>query len=135
MAVWLFCFFVCASVGGFVTAEQVMTGEPRRVPVSSARVLSAARFAVAEFNRANAEDTFAYKLVNITSAKIQVVAGINYILDVQLGGSVCKTSDMDDREPCAYFEPKELQCHFIVTEISWEDSRVLTQYKCHPRTC
>lgn len=27
-----------------------------------------------------------------------------------------------------YFQ--ELQCHFIVTEVPWEDSRALTQNKC-----
>lgn len=49
-----------------------MTGEPREVAVNGTRVVNAARFAVVEFNKANAEDVFAYKLSNISSAKIQV---------------------------------------------------------------
>ncbi len=49
-----------------------MTGQPRAVPVNSTEVVTAARFAVLEFNRANNEDQFAYKIMNITSAKIQV---------------------------------------------------------------
>lgn len=71
MFAWV-CIFVCASVGRFVDAEQVMTGRPHEVPANSSAVLTAARFAVVEFNRANAADQFAYKIVNITSAKIQV---------------------------------------------------------------
>ncbi|XP_023261488.1 cystatin-like [Seriola lalandi dorsalis] len=125
----LLCIFVCASA---TTTGQVMTGQPRKVPVNNTKVLAAARFAVVEFNRDNAEDQLAYRIVNITSAKIQVVAGINYILEVQLGRTVCKKSDTADSEPCdLQSDSKELQCNFIVTEIPWEDSRVLTKKKCH----
>uniref|UniRef100_A0AAX7SHG6 Cystatin domain-containing protein n=1 Tax=Astatotilapia calliptera TaxID=8154 RepID=A0AAX7SHG6_ASTCA len=87
MFAWFFVFvFVCVCASA---AEQTMTGEPRRVPVNDTRVLTAAHFAVAEFNKVNAGEMFAYKTVAITSAKIQVVAGIKYILDMLLGQTVC----------------------------------------------
>ncbi|GAA6223392.1 cystatin-like [Lates japonicus] len=132
----LFCIFVCASAGRFTTAKHVMTGQPHEVPANSTKVVTVARFAVVEFNKANTEDQFSYKIVNITSAKIQVVAGINYILDVQLGRTVCKKSDTVDGEPCDFHsESKELQCNFIITEVPWEDLRVLTRKKCHEHKC
>ncbi|XP_049927493.1 cystatin-like [Epinephelus moara] len=132
MFVWV-CIYVFASAGRCVTGGHVMTGQPYEVPVNSSQVLTAARFAVGEFNRANAEDHFAYKIVNITSAKIQMVAGINYILEMQLGRTMCNRSDTVDSEPCVFnSEPKELLCHFIVTEIPWRDLRTLTQKKCYP---
>uniref|UniRef100_A0A669CQW6 Cystatin domain-containing protein n=1 Tax=Oreochromis niloticus TaxID=8128 RepID=A0A669CQW6_ORENI len=85
MFAW-FCVFVCASAAG-----QTMTGEPRSVPVNDTRVLTAARFAVAEFNKVNAGETFAYKTV---------VAGIKYILDMLLGQTVCSRSHAAaDSEP------------------------------------
>lgn len=121
MFAWFFVF-VCASA-----AEQTMTGEPRRVPVNDTRVLTAAHFAVAEFNKVNAGEMFAYKTVAITSAKIQVklhqksqpnfqlkytnrwwcflqvVAGIKYILDMLLGQTVCSRNHAAaDSEPCAF---------------------------------
>ncbi|XP_035519895.1 cystatin-like [Morone saxatilis] len=132
MFAW-FCIFVCASAGCVVAVhEYTMPGQPHEVPVNSTGVVRAALFAMVEYNRDNAEDLFAYKIVNITSAKIQVVAGINYILEVKLGRTMCKTSDTTDTEPCVYHsEPKELRCHFVVTEIPWEDSSVLTQNKCN----
>ncbi|XP_008284674.1 cystatin-like isoform X2 [Stegastes partitus] len=133
MCVWV-CFLVCVSVTGwFLTAEQIMTGEPHTVPVNNCQVLKEARFAVAEFNKANVQEQFAYKVLNITSAKMQIVAGINYILEVWLGRTVCKKSHTADSEPCALHpEPKECQCHFIVTDVPWENSRALTLNKCHP---
>lgn len=67
------CLIVGAlATGRFLTAGQMMTGEPLDVPVNSSRVLTAAQFAVVEFNKANAEEEFAYKVLNITSAKTQV---------------------------------------------------------------
>ncbi|XP_042358605.1 cystatin-like [Plectropomus leopardus] len=132
MSAW-FCILVFVSAGRFETTGQVMTGQPLEVPVNSSKVLTAARFAVVEFNKANVEDQFAYKIVNVTSAKMQVVAGINYILDMQLGRTSCNRSHTVDSEPCVFSsEPKELQCHFVVTEIPWKNLRVLTQKKCHP---
>nr|XP_004551770.1 cystatin-SA [Maylandia zebra] len=129
MFAWFFVFvFVCASA-----AEQTMTGEPRRVPVNDTRVLTAAHFAVAEFNKVNAGEMFAYKTVAITSAKIQVVAGIKYILDMLLGQTVCSRNHAAaDSEPCAFqSRRKEYQCHFVVVEVSWEKSRVLSKNECH----
>lgn len=68
----LFCIFICASAGRFTTAKHVMTGQPHEIPANSTKVVTVARFAVVEFNKANTEDQFSYKIVNITSAKIQV---------------------------------------------------------------
>ncbi|XP_073338673.1 cystatin-like [Pagrus major] len=132
MSVWV-CISLCAWLSRVVTAQHVMTGQPREVPVNGTEVEAAARFAVFEFNRDYTEDRFAYKIMNITSAKIQVVAGIKLILEVRLGRTVCKSSDTSDGEACGFnSEHKELWCHFVVTEIPWEDSRVLTQKRCHP---
>uniref|UniRef100_A0AAQ5X401 Cystatin domain-containing protein n=1 Tax=Amphiprion ocellaris TaxID=80972 RepID=A0AAQ5X401_AMPOC len=104
------------------------------VALAAAQVLTAARFAVVEFNKANTQERFAYKIMNITS----IVAGINYILEVRLGRTVCKRNDTADSEPCALHpEPKassrfQRLCHFIVTDVPWENSRVLTRNECHP---
>uniref|UniRef100_A0A3P8PJT6 Cystatin domain-containing protein n=1 Tax=Astatotilapia calliptera TaxID=8154 RepID=A0A3P8PJT6_ASTCA len=107
MFAWFFVFvFVCVCASA---AEQTMTGEPRRVPVNDTRVLTAAHFAVAEFNKVNAGEMFAYKTVAITSAKIQVVAGIKYILDMLLGQTVCSRNHAAaDSEPCAFQSRHEI---------------------------
>ncbi|CAG6017089.1 unnamed protein product [Menidia menidia] len=128
-----FLFVVCVlAAGRFPDAKHVMIGQPQKVPVNSPSVVKAARFAVVEFNRANIQEQFAYKVLNITSAKTQIVAGINYILDVNLGRTVCRRRDTNDTKPCAlHADPKERECHFIVTEVPWENLHALTQHKCH----
>ncbi|XP_034464418.1 cystatin-F-like [Hippoglossus hippoglossus] len=96
----LFCIVVFASSGRVLPAAgRLMPGQPHAVPTNGTKVLAAARFAVFEFNRVNAEEQF--EIVNITSAKIQVVAGINYILEVQLGSRTCRRNGTRTLwEPC-----------------------------------
>uniref|UniRef100_A0A8C9XM50 Cystatin domain-containing protein n=1 Tax=Sander lucioperca TaxID=283035 RepID=A0A8C9XM50_SANLU len=75
MFVW-FCVLVCAFTGRFVTEQQPLLGVPEEVPVTDAEVVESARFAVVEFNKANTEYMFNYKIVKITSAKIQVTLNL-----------------------------------------------------------
>ncbi|XP_030235076.1 cystatin-C [Gadus morhua] len=89
----LLCILALAAAAALVDgAAQPMTGEPRAIPQNRTDVVRAARFAVANFNEANIDDIYAYKILNITSAKIQIVAGVNYILDVRLGRTSYKRS-------------------------------------------
>ena len=70
----LLCTLALAAVAAALVdgVAQPMTGEPRAVPQNRTDVARAARFAVAKFNEANIGDVYAYKILNITSAKIQV---------------------------------------------------------------
>ncbi|XP_056292264.1 cystatin-POGU1-like [Pseudoliparis swirei] len=132
MFVW-FCIVACASAACLVDAGMVKAGQPHQVPVNGSKVLRAAHFALVEFNKANIEEQFAYKTVKITSANIQIVSGINYILKMLLARTRCKKIFTDDGVSCVFHsEPKELQCLFVVSEIPWEGSRVLSKNKCFP---
>ncbi|XP_061796383.1 cystatin-like isoform X1 [Nerophis lumbriciformis] len=133
---WVHTMFVWACVLYFVTfvgnSRATMTGQPRQVPVTDLGVVAAARFAVSEFNRVNPEEHFFYRIFNITSAKVQVVVGLKYFLDVELVRTVVCTNMP---QTCPYhFLIKGLQCNFIVTEIPWQGSYVLSQTKCQPLT-
>ncbi|XP_037321973.2 cystatin-like [Pungitius pungitius] len=133
MLLFWWCVVLFASAGCSGDPREGMTGEPLRVPVNGTKVLRAAHFAVSEFNRVHAAERVAYKLVSITSAKIQVVAGVDYILDVLLGRTTCQSLSAADSEPC-FLHPKanELECRFVVAEIPWEGFRALIKTKCHP---
>uniref|UniRef100_A0AAX7UEU3 Cystatin domain-containing protein n=1 Tax=Astatotilapia calliptera TaxID=8154 RepID=A0AAX7UEU3_ASTCA len=100
-------FLVCSSLCFSVAQQRGCRATPNLL------VLTAAHFAVAEFNKVNAGEMFAYKTVAITSAKIQVVAGIKYILDMLLGQTVCSRNHAAaDSEPCA-FQSRRLQAFFF----------------------
>ncbi|XP_032365445.1 cystatin-F [Etheostoma spectabile] len=91
--VWV-CVFVSAFTGRFVTGQSPLPpGSPQEVPVNRTDVLEAAQFAVVEFNKANTEDMFNYAILDITSAQVQVVQGLNYFLEMLLGRTTCKTGN------------------------------------------
>ncbi|XP_076016446.1 cystatin-like [Genypterus blacodes] len=123
------CVVACVLAGCSVFAGHPMTGQPYAVPRNLTRVRSAARFAVSEFNREFAKGPFTYILLNITSARIQVVSGLKYSLEVKLGQ--CKQRDMVQTNTCVHqSEPRELWCLFIVMEIPWESVYVLAKKEC-----
>uniref|UniRef100_A0A3B3Z6J6 Cystatin domain-containing protein n=1 Tax=Periophthalmus magnuspinnatus TaxID=409849 RepID=A0A3B3Z6J6_9GOBI len=119
----LVCLPLCSVVTG-----QIMTGQPRPVSTRSEKVWRAARFAVGEFNNALSQQPFTYKILNVTSAKVQVVAGVNYIIEVQLG-RVCKSSLL---QKCHGKSHPKLLCTFTVTEIPWEGKRFVYRRICKP---
>uniref|UniRef100_A0A3Q3N8T9 Cystatin-F-like n=1 Tax=Mastacembelus armatus TaxID=205130 RepID=A0A3Q3N8T9_9TELE len=132
MFVW-FIIFVCASVGYVETAARAMPGQPTDAQVNSPQVLAAASFAVDEFNRGNLGDPFLYKIVRIKSAKVQVVAGLNFFLKVQLGRTTCRRSGSTVKSSCNFQSPRKasLRCQFTVTEVPWEGPRYrLMEKKC-----
>ncbi|KAA8581244.1 hypothetical protein FQN60_002825 [Etheostoma spectabile] len=145
--VW-FCVFVSAFIGRFVTEHSLVDGGFQDVPVNRTDVLEAAQFAVVEFNKLNTEDVFNYAILNTISAKMQVVGGFNYFLEMLLGRATCKTAANDSwnyilemhlrrtmcntaaNKPCNS-EPKasKLVCHFTVY-YSLGKPRSLTTSEC-----
>nr|XP_057920815.1 cystatin-POGU1-like isoform X2 [Doryrhamphus excisus] len=104
MMVWASVLCFVAFLGVQTDGRARMTGQPRQVPVTDHQVLAAAHFAVAEFNRVNPEQHFFYRMLNITSAEVQVVAGLKYYLVVQLDRMVvCRTNTT---QACPY--------HFLI---------------------
>ncbi|XP_039644300.1 cystatin-F-like [Perca fluviatilis] len=132
MFVWL-CVVVCALTGRFVTEQQPLLGVPQKVPVNDPEVLDAARFAVAEFNKANTEDMFDYEIVKITSAEIQsiraFIPAFNYILEMHLRCTTTKKGNTANDSCDFHCEPKELKCHFTVY-YSLQHPSALSQNKC-----
>uniref|UniRef100_A0A3Q3N8L2 Cystatin-F-like n=1 Tax=Mastacembelus armatus TaxID=205130 RepID=A0A3Q3N8L2_9TELE len=112
-----------------ITAARAMPGQPTDAQVNSPQVLAAASFAVDEFNRGNLGDPFLYKIVRIKSAKVQVVAGLNFFLKVQLGRTTCRRSGSTGA--LIFYLFQDLECQFTVTEVPWEGPRYrLMEKKC-----
>ncbi|XP_053292907.1 cystatin-C-like [Pleuronectes platessa] len=110
----------------FASSGRVLPAQPHALPVNGSQVLAAAQFAVFEFNTVNAEQQF--EVLNVTSANIHLVAGLDYILEVQLGSTTCTKSHRP-----TLGEPRDLssfKCKFVVTEILCKNSHELTKKCC-----
>ncbi|XP_063297887.1 cystatin-like [Pelobates fuscus] len=96
-------------------------------------VLKAANFAINEFNK-KSKDDYLCKLIKVISAQSQVVEGINYFLEVQIGRTQCKNDANSDVQSCNLFQDSKLSqvsvCRFQVWDIPWLNKETLTSYSC-----
>ncbi|XP_063775868.1 cystatin-2-like [Pseudophryne corroboree] len=126
------CFSVVVALSVLSVSSEILVGAPERDNPSDPDVIKAAAFAVNGFNQKSSED-YIYKLVKIVSAETQVVAGVRYILNVEIGKTQCKKSESDTHS-CAFIQdPKLAQtllCTFSVLEVPWEDLESLETSSC-----
>ncbi|XP_040283338.1 cystatin-like [Bufo bufo] len=96
-------------------------------------VVKAATFAVSEYNQLPNE-VYDYKLVKILSAETQVVAGIIYVLNVEIGRTDCKRASTGEKSSCDIIRDsklaKTLLCEFAVLEVPWENVESLLSSYC-----
>ncbi|NXG45437.1 CYT protein, partial [Psilopogon haemacephalus] len=93
----------------------------------------ALEFAMEEYNKAS-NDLYSSRVVRIISAKKQVVAGINYIMEVEIARTTCEKPAADPQN-CALPDSPQLAkrtiCKFVVYTVPWLDKNELTERKCH----
>ncbi|KAK6489177.1 cystatin-like isoform X2 [Huso huso] len=95
-----------------------MPGGLQDVSTDREDVQRAARFAVAEYNKAS-NHPYSSKMIRIVSAQAQVVAGIKFYLHIQMG----RTTHGCHNE--------EFTCRFVVLEVLWKNLTELLDTKCN----
>ncbi|XP_055994120.1 cystatin-C-like [Sorex fumeus] len=109
-------------VGGLMDAD---SGD-----VDVQRMLS---FAMREYNRFSKEK-FLHRPVRLLSARKQVVAGMNYFLEVEIGKTICTMDEAKDYGwfRCPFDEQKEKRrCSFMVHNKPWLNATTLMNTSCH----
>ncbi|NXG74973.1 CYT protein, partial [Baryphthengus martii] len=93
----------------------------------------ALRFAMTEYNKAS-NDMYSSRVVRLLSAKKQIVAGIKYIMEVEIGQTTCLKS-ATNLQNCAFrAEPPTAQhtiCKFVVYTVPWLNKTELLDWNCH----
>ncbi|XP_067278719.1 cystatin [Pseudorasbora parva] len=84
-------------------------------------------------NKSN--DAFLFKASSVDDAKIQVVKGIRYILEVEISRTMCrKMANNDDLSNCPFQRDSLLRqtflCHFDVWSIPWMKKMSTSHFKC-----
>ncbi|KAG8516814.1 Cystatin-C, partial [Galemys pyrenaicus] len=83
-------------VGGLMDAD-----------VNEEGVQRALSFAVSEYNKGN-NDAFHSRALNVVRARKQVVAGMNYFLDVEMGRTTC-TKSQSNLDTCPFHDKRNLR--------------------------
>ncbi|XP_021248732.1 cystatin-C [Numida meleagris] len=109
-----------------------LLGAPVPVNENDEGLQRALQFAMAEYNRAS-NDKYSSRVVRIISAKRQLVSGIKYILEVEIGRTTCPKSS-GDLQSCEFHDEPEMAkyttCTFVVYSVPW-----LNQIKLLKSTC
>ncbi|NWR69970.1 CYT protein, partial [Centropus unirufus] len=92
----------------------------------------ALRFAVAEYNKAS-NDMYSSRAVRVLSAHRQIVAGVKYIMKVEIGRTTCP-KPATDLQSCAFHSAPQMAkhavCDFVVYSVPWQNQIKLLENSC-----
>ncbi|KAM6208771.1 cystatin-like [Sarcoramphus papa] len=92
----------------------------------------ALQFAMAEYNKAS-NDMYSSRVVRIISAQRQIVAGIKYIMKVEIGRTTCP-KPATNLQSCAFHDAPQMAkhtiCNFVVYTVPWLNEIKLLDSSC-----
>ncbi|XP_075352747.1 cystatin-C [Mycteria americana] len=113
-------------------SRAVLVGAPMSINDNDEGLQRALQFAMAEYNRAS-NDMYSSRVVRIISAKRQIVSGIKYIMEVEIGRTTCP-KPVVDLQSCAFHDEPQMAkrtiCDFVVYTVPW-----LNQIKLQKSSC
>ncbi|XP_077993958.1 cathepsin L-like [Glandiceps talaboti] len=119
--------FFCVGIAA-VTSN--LLGGREDVSLDDDGVLKAANFAVDELNK-KMNSLYRSKLMTVTAAEKQVVAGMNYFLTIEIGTTLCHNNDVSSLDQCE-FDPNGNvhSCEIEVYVRAWENVIELKKDTC-----
>ncbi|XP_063104674.1 cystatin-F isoform X2 [Cavia porcellus] len=100
---------------------RIWPGAPKPIKTNDPRALRAARYSVEQFNNYT-NDIFLYKEAHISRALVQVVKGLKYMLEVQIGRTTCRKTSHPALDHCDFQTSPSLQQMQIT---SWRKASTL----------
>ncbi|XP_069351603.1 cystatin-C [Eulemur rufifrons] len=101
--------------------RQPMVGGLMDANVNEEDVQRALDFAISEYNKAS-NDRYHSRALQVVRARKQVVAGMNYFLDVKIGRTTC-TKSQPNLDNCPFHEQPHLKreemCSFQIYTVPW----------------
>ncbi|KAK3553955.1 hypothetical protein QTP70_017450, partial [Hemibagrus guttatus] len=89
----MFVKVVASLLAVFMAVESVdLVGAPMDADINSPEVQDALRFAVAQYN-AESKSIYTSQVVKVISVQTQVVAGVNYIFNIEMAETTCKKAE------------------------------------------
>ncbi|XP_046924268.1 cystatin-F isoform X2 [Lynx rufus] len=102
--------------------SDVKPGFPKTINPNDSAVLKAARHSVERFNNCT-NDIFLFKESHISRALVQIVKGLKYMLDMEIGRTSCKKTQHPSLDNCDFQTNHTLQrtfsCYSEVWVIPW----------------
>ncbi|XP_003278548.1 cystatin-F [Nomascus leucogenys] len=136
-----FCCLVLSTTGGPSpdTCSQdlnsgVKPGFPKTIKTNDPGVLQAARYSVEKFNNCT-NDMFLFKESRVTRALVQIVKGLKYMLEVEIGRTTCKKNQHPRLDDCDFQTnhtlKRTLSCYSEVWVVPWLQHFEVPVLRCH----
>uniref|UniRef100_A0A8C9UL75 Cystatin F n=1 Tax=Spermophilus dauricus TaxID=99837 RepID=A0A8C9UL75_SPEDA len=116
---------LCFSLSDFCSQDfnsGVKPGFPKTIKTDDPGVLKAARHSVEKFNNCT-NDIFLFKESYISRALVQVVKGLKYMLEVEIGRTICRKTTHHPLDNCDFQTNPDLKrilsCYTEVWVIPW----------------
>ncbi|OWK61845.1 cystatin [Lonchura striata] len=131
LAAALLCF-AGAVRGAGLRPRMVGAPQPIENPENDEGLERALQFAMTAYNRAS-NDMYSSRVVRVISAQRQIVAGVKYIMEVEIARTTC-TKPATDIQHCAFHEEPQMAkhtiCNFVVLNVPWRNQVELLESKC-----
>lgn len=112
----------------------VKPGFPKTINTNDPGVLKAARHSVERFNNCS-NDIFLFKDSHVSRALVQIVKGLKYMLDVEIGRTTCKKTKHPSLDDCDFQTNHTLKqilsCYSEVWVIPWLQRFEVPVLQCH----
>lgn len=109
-----------------------LLGAPLEADANDEGVQRALDFAVSEYNKGN-NDAYHSRAIQVVRARKQLVAGVNYFLDVEMGRTTC-TKSQPNLTDCPFHDQPHLMrkalCSFQIYSVPWKGTQSLTKFSC-----
>ncbi|NXO72479.1 CYT protein, partial [Phainopepla nitens] len=126
-------FFADAVRGGEFRPGLLGAPETIEDPENDEGLERALQFAMTAYNRAS-NDMYSSRVVRIIRAQKQVVAGVKYIMEVEIARTTCTKSKTDGQRCSFHQEPQMARhtiCNFEVLDVPWLNQMELLKSRCH----
>ncbi|XP_045688905.1 cystatin-F isoform X2 [Phyllostomus hastatus] len=109
-------------------------GFPKTIKTNDPGVLKAARHSVERFNNCT-NDIFLFKESHVIRALVQIVKGLKYMLDMEIGRTTCKKTKQPSLDNCDFQTNHTLKltlcCYSEVWVIPWLQKFKVPILHCH----
>ncbi|XP_046536038.1 cystatin-C [Equus quagga] len=110
--------------------KRQLVGGISEADISEQGVQQALDFALSEYNKAS-NDAFHSRALRVVRARKQVVAGLNYFLDVEIGRTRC-TKSQPNLATCPFHDPpRKTVCSFQIYTVPWMGTMSVVKSSCH----
>ncbi|XP_050999408.1 cystatin-F-like isoform X2 [Acomys russatus] len=112
----------------------VKPGFPQTIKTNNPGVLNAARHSVEKFNNCT-NDIFLFKESHVSNALVQVIKGLKYMLEVEIGRTTCRKTEHPHLDNCDFQTNPALKqilhCYSEVWVVPWLQSFEVPVLHCH----